>query len=63
MNSSPNINILSISGGCRQLIGEAISDFNDKTIKNIFVPYITKGAVDIVDFTIAWVRSLDPVRC
>ncbi|XP_068683141.1 uncharacterized protein [Montipora foliosa] len=48
------------SGGCRQLIGEAISDFNDKTIKNIFVPYITKGAVDIVDFTIAWVRSLDP---
>ena len=69
--SSPNINqkqpkqinFLSFSGGCGQLIEEVLSDFNDKVIKNTFVPKITKWAKEIFNFIIEWVRSLDPVRC
>ena len=69
--SSPNINqkqpkkinFLSFSGGCGQLIEEVLSDFNDKVIKNTFVPKITEGAKDLFNFIIEWVRSLDPVRC
>ena len=65
VTSSPYINekvkFLSFSGG---LIGETFFDFVDKTNKNIIVPRLTKELTDIlVDFSIEWVRSLDPVRC
>ena len=55
------MNFLSFSGGCGQRIGEAISDFYDKTIKNIFVPDI--NGTQLIIFIIMWVRSWDPVRC
>ena len=54
---------MSFSGGCGQLIQEVISDFNKKTIIKIFTPTIKKIAKDVINFTIEWVRSLDPVRC
>lgn len=42
-------------------VAEIIADYLDKTYKNIFIPKITKGAKDLINFTISWVRSLDPV--
>ncbi|XP_078355806.1 uncharacterized protein LOC144640574 [Oculina patagonica] len=47
-------------GGCGQRIIETIADFNDKAIKNLLVPPVTSWAKDIINFTINWVRSLDP---
>ena len=48
-----------------QLIEEFISIFNDRTIKKTILPIInaTKIARNLINFTIEWVRSLDPVRC
>ena len=65
VTSSPyineKVNFLSFSGG---LIGETIFDFLDKYNKNIIVPEFRKELTDIlINFSIEWVRSLDPVRC
>ena len=42
--------------------GGIIGDFIGKTYKKLFAPVILREAKNITNFTISWIRSLDPVR-
>lgn len=54
-------NFLSFSEGCSVLIEKAVFDLYDKTFKNLLVAF-TENLPRLKNFTIEWVRSLDPVR-